>query len=55
MPGVIPSEAVRRLKYFHDRFRQLDHRRKILDAVQVIFGIAPTPFPELNRTGEVGF
>eukprot|EP00795_Rhopilema_esculentum_P017364 gene17364-8957_t len=52
VPGVIPSEAVRRLKLFHDKFRQLDYRRKVLDAVQIIFGIAPTPFPELNRTGE---
>ena len=53
MPGLIPSEAVRRLRLFHDQYHQLDHRRKVLDAVQVVFGIAPTPFPELDKTGEV--
>eukprot|EP00794_Sanderia_malayensis_P000407 gene407-1042_t len=52
VPGVSPSEAVRRLTYFHEQFQQLDHRRRVLDAVQVIFGIAPTRFPELDRTGE---
>ena len=53
VPGLIPSEAVRRLRLFHDQYHQLDHRRKVLDAVQVVFGIAPTPFPELDKTGEV--
>ncbi len=55
VPGVSPSEAVRRLAHFQDQYGELDHRRKVLDAVQVIFGIAPTRFPELDRTGEVGF
>ena len=53
VPGIIPSEAVRRLKRFHDQFYQLDHRRKVLDAVQIRFGIAPTLFSELDKTGEV--
>ena len=51
--GVSPSEAVRRLTFFHDQYALLDHRRKVLDAVQITFGIPPTRFQELDQTGEV--
>ena len=54
VPGVRPAEAVTRLHDFQQRFTQYDAKRNTLDSVQLLFGIAPTPFPELDKTGEVG-
>ena len=53
MPGVQPTNAVERLRNFQHSYSEYEAKRKILDAVQLLFGVAPTPFPELDRTGEV--
>lgn len=53
VPGVRPAEAVARLQDFQQRYTQFEAKRKTLDSVQLLFGIVPTPFPELDKTGEV--
>lgn len=53
VPGVRPAEAVTRLHDFQQRYTQFEAKRKTLDSVQLLFGIVPTPFPELDKTGEV--
>ena len=55
VPGVRPAEAVARLQDFQQRYTQFEAKRKTLDSVQLLFGIVPTPFPELDKTGEVSF
>ena len=50
-----PAEAVARLQDFQQRYTQFEAKRKTLDSVQLLFGIVPTPFPELDKTGEVSF
>lgn len=52
VPGVRPAEAVARLQDFQQRYTQFEAKRKTLDSVQLLFGIVPTPFPELDKTGE---
>ncbi|XP_048577711.1 dynein axonemal heavy chain 8 isoform X3 [Nematostella vectensis] len=52
VPGVRPAEAVARLHAFQQQYTQYESHRKTLDAVQQLFGIVPTPFPELDKTGE---
>lgn len=54
IPSVRPAEAVLRLQDFQQRYTQYEANRKTLDSVQLLFGIIPTPFPELDKTGEVG-
>lgn len=54
VPGIPPSEAVSRLQDFQHRYTQYDAKRRTLDSVSKLFGIACKPFPELDRTGEVG-
>ena len=54
VPGVRPAEAVARLQDFQQRYTQFEAKRKTLDSVQLLFGIVPTPFHELDKTGEVG-
>lgn len=51
--GVRPSEAVSRLHNFQQQYSQYDAHRQTLDSVQLRFGILPTPFYELDKTGEV--
>lgn len=53
VPSVRPAEAVTRLHDFQQRYTQFEAKRKTLDSVQLLFGIVPTPFPELDKTGEV--
>lgn len=55
VPGVRPAEAVARLHDFQQHYTQFEAKRKTLDSVQLLFGIVPTPFPELDKTGEVGY
>ena len=55
VPGVRPAEAVARLQDFQQRYTQFEAKRKTLDSVQLLFGIVPTPFLELDKTGEVGW
>ena len=55
MPGILPAEAVARLQDFQHRYTIYDAKRKTLDSVSKLFGIACKPFPELDKTGEVGF
>jgi len=52
--GVRPAEAVARLHDFQQHYTQFEAKRKTLASVQLLFGIVPTPFPELDKTGEVG-
>ncbi|XP_068697910.1 dynein axonemal heavy chain 8-like [Montipora foliosa] len=52
VPGVRPAEAVARLQDFQQRYTQFEAKRKTLDSVQLLFGIVPTPFLELDKTGE---
>ena len=52
--GVRPAEAVTRLHDFQQHYTQFEAKRKTLDSVQLLFGIVPTPFHELDKTGEVG-
>ncbi|XP_067674368.1 uncharacterized protein [Haliotis asinina] len=52
VPGIPPSEAVSRLQDFQHRYTQYDAKRRTLDSVSKLFGIACKPFPELDRTGE---
>ena len=54
IPGIQPAEAVSRLQDFQMRYQIYDTKRKTLDSVSKLFGIACKPFPELDRTGEVG-
>lgn len=54
VPGVRPAEAVARLHNFQQHYTQFEAKRKTLDSVQLLFGIVPTLFPELDKTGEVG-
>lgn len=53
--GVRPAEAVMRLQDFQQHYTQFEAKRKTLDSVQMLFGIVPTPFAELDKTGEVGY
>lgn len=52
VPGVRPAEAVMRLQDFQQHYTQFEAKRKTLDSVQMLFGIVPTPFAELDKTGE---
>lgn len=52
VPGIQPAEAVSRLQDFQMRYQIYDTKRKTLDSVSKLFGIACKPFPELDRTGE---
>ena len=54
VPGVQPAEAVARLHEFQEIFKLYDSKRKTLDSVSRLFGIICKPFPELDKTGEVG-
>ena len=53
VPGISASEAVQRLQYFLTKYKEYEAKRSTLDAVQLLFGIIPTPFPELDATDEV--
>ena len=53
VPGIPPSEAVKRLHDFQQRYALYDAKRKTLDSVSQLFGIVGKPFPELDKTGEV--
>jgi dynein heavy chain len=53
VPGISPAEAVERLHNFQHRYALYDAKRKTLDSVSKLFGIACKPFPELDKTGEV--
>ena len=53
VPGISPSEAVKRLYDFQQRYSLYETKRKTLDSVSKLFGIISKPFPELDRTGEV--
>ncbi len=53
VPGVLPADAVERLHNFQNAYSEYEAKRKILDAVQLLFGVSPTHYPELDRTGEV--
>ena len=55
VPGILPAEAVARLQDFQHRYTIYDTKRKTLDSVSKLFGIACKPFPELDKTGEVRF
>ncbi|XP_028415382.1 dynein heavy chain 8, axonemal-like isoform X2 [Dendronephthya gigantea] len=52
VPGVLPADAVERLHNFQKAYSEHEVKRKILDAVQLLFGFSPTHYPELDRTGE---
>ncbi|GFN75495.1 dynein beta chain, ciliary [Plakobranchus ocellatus] len=52
VPGIQPAEAVSRLQDFQHRYTIYDAKRKTLDSVSKLFGIACKPFPELDKTGE---
>ncbi|RDD45872.1 Dynein heavy chain 5, axonemal [Trichoplax sp. H2] len=52
IPGIRPAEAVKRLIEFQDEFQKYDEKRRILDAVQKLFGKPPVSFPDLDKTGE---
>ncbi|XP_035829673.1 dynein heavy chain 5, axonemal isoform X2 [Aplysia californica] len=52
VPGIQPAEAVSRLHDFQHRYTIYDAKRKTLDSVSKLFGIACKPFPELDKTGE---
>ena len=54
VPGIPPAEAVKRLHDFQQRYALYDAKRKTLDSVSQLFGIIGKPFPELDKTGEVG-
>ena len=54
VPGVQPAEAVSRLHEFQEIFKLYDSKRRTLDSVSRLFGIVCKPFPELDKTGEVG-
>ena len=53
VPAIPPSEAVKRLQDFLQRYTLYEAKRKTLDSVSKLFGIACKPFPELDKTGEV--
>lgn len=53
IPGVQPADAVEKLAKFQSAYSEYEAKRKILDAVQLLFGLTPTQYPELDRTGEV--
>jgi len=53
VPGIPPAEAVSRLQDFQQRYLLYDSKRKTLDSVSKLFGIACKPFSELDKTGEV--
>ena len=53
IPGVLPADAVERLHKFQHAYSEYEAKRKILDAVQLLFGVSPNHYPELDRTGEV--
>ena len=52
IPGISPNEVVLQLKEFQIKFGEFDQKRSTLHAVQKLFGIKPTPFDELRKTGE---
>lgn len=53
MPGIVPTDAVAKLKEFQKDYSVFNERSETLHAVQQWFGITPTPFDELKKTGEV--
>lgn len=52
MPGIVPTDAVAKLKEFQKDYSVFNERSETLHAVQQWFGITPTPFDELKKTGE---
>ena len=49
----ISSVSPSRLTDFQRKYSLYDAKRKTLDSVSKLFGIACKPFPELSKTGEV--
>ena len=55
VPGILPKEAALRLKNFQEQYSSFQANMKTLHAVQKLYGIMPTPFTELEKTGTVCF
>lgn len=53
IPGIVPNEAVSRLKDFQGKYHTFEENMKTLHSVQKLYGIMPTPFDELEKTGKV--
>lgn len=53
IPGIIPDEATLRLKNFQEQYDAFEEKMHTLHAVQKLYGIMPTPFHELQKTGKV--
>uniref|UniRef100_A0A7M5WVD3 Uncharacterized protein n=2 Tax=Clytia hemisphaerica TaxID=252671 RepID=A0A7M5WVD3_9CNID len=51
VPGILPKEAALRLKNFQEQYNSFQSNMKTLHAVQKLYGIMPTPFTELEKTG----
>lgn len=54
IPGIDPLEAMSRLDDFQKRYDIYEAKRQTIDSVSKLFSIPCKPFPELDRTGEVG-
>ena len=53
IPGLSPNDAVSRLMNFQEEYKKFDKKKEMLHAVQLLYGLSPTPFIELDKTGEV--
>ena len=53
VPGILPKEAALRLKDFQEQYNTFQEKMETLHAVQKLYGIMPTPFSELEKTGKV--
>ena len=53
VPGLKPSEALARLRAFQARYDWHVAKKDVFSAVQKLFGMPITPYPELDKTGEV--
>lgn len=53
VPGVLPREAVGRLIAFQKEYDRHVDSRRVLDAVQGLFGVPVALYPELDQLGEV--
>ena len=53
VPGILPKEAASRLKEFQEQYKSFKETMNTLHAVQKLYGIMPTLFSELDKTGTV--
>ena len=53
MPGIMPRDAIERLREFRNQYKEYVATRTLLNAVQKLFLIRVTPYPELDQLGEV--